>query len=130
MGQKLIEAGLNDAGQMNETNAGKVASLLTAMAVQGGKDGQMDGAGAGTGAVAPSVFSLRFAPHLPLVAVGAPAGIYYPQVADGLGMALVLPPYADVANAIRWHRPSRWHRNSPASRPWSVRWMLEPPAPL
>ena len=95
--QKLIEAGLNDAGQMNEANAGKVASLLTAMAVQGARDGKVDGAGAGTGA--PSVFSLRFAPQMPLVAVGAPAGIYYPQVADGLGMALVLPPYAEVANA-------------------------------
>ncbi len=89
--QKLIEAGLNDAGQMNEANAGKVASLLTAMAVQGGQAG---------GANAPSVFSLRFAPQLPLVAVGAPAGIYYPQVADALGMALVLPPYAEVANAV------------------------------
>ncbi len=89
--QKLIEAGLNDAGQMNEANAGKVASLLTTMAVQGG---QADIASA------PSVFSLRFAPQLPLVAVGAPAGIYYPKVADGLGMALVLPPYAEVANAV------------------------------
>jgi len=88
--QKLIEAGLNDAGQMNEANAGKVAGLLTAMAVQGG---QADGASA-------PVFSLRFAPQLPLVAVGAPAAIYYPQVADGLGMALVLPPYAEVANAV------------------------------
>ncbi len=91
--QKLIEAGLNDAGQMNEANAGKVASLLTAMAVQGGTGGQADVASA-------PVFSLRFAPQLPLVAVGAPAGIYYPQVADGLGMALVLPPYAEVANAV------------------------------
>ncbi len=91
--QKLIEAGLNDAGQMNEANAGKVASLLTAMAVQGGKAGQETGARA-------SVFSLSFAPQLPLVAVGAPAGIYYPQVADGLGMALVLPPHAEVANAV------------------------------
>jgi len=92
--QKLIEAGLNDAGQMNEANAVKVAGLLTAMAVQGGKDGQIGAASA------PSVFSLRFAPQLPLVAVGAPAAIYYPQVADVLGMALVLPPYAEVANAV------------------------------
>jgi hypothetical protein len=30
---KLIEAGLNDAGQMNENSAGKVAALLTAMAL-------------------------------------------------------------------------------------------------
>ena len=44
--------------------------------------------------------SLRFAPHLPLVAVGAPAASYYPEVARGLGMALELPPFAEVANAV------------------------------
>lgn len=91
--QKLIEAGLNDAGQMNEANAGKVASLLATMAMQGAK------ADAG-GSAAGSVFSLRFAPQMPLVAVGAPASIYYPAVAQGLGMALELPPFAAVANAV------------------------------
>ncbi len=89
---KLIEAGLNDAGQMNETNAGKIAALLTTMATQGAQT-------SAPGAAAP-VFSLRFAPHLPLVAVGAPASIYYPEVARGLGMALELPPFAEVANAV------------------------------
>lgn len=91
--QKLIEAGLNDAGQMNEANAGKVANLLTVMALQGGTGQAGDGG-------APSVFSLRFAHELPLVAVGAPAGIYYPAVARSLGMTLELPPYAEVANAV------------------------------
>ncbi|MCW5628671.1 MAG: hydantoinase/oxoprolinase family protein [Rhodoferax sp.] len=91
--QKLIEAGLNDAGQMNEVNAGKVAMLLAAMTMQGAA---ADAAGAG----AASVFSLRFAPQMPLVAVGAPASIYYPAVARGLGMALELPPFAEVANAV------------------------------
>jgi N-methylhydantoinase A/oxoprolinase/acetone carboxylase beta subunit len=93
--QKLIEAGLNDAGQMNEANAGKVAHLLTAMALNAGA-----GAGdAGQGG-APSVFSLRFAPELPLVAVGAPAHSYYPAVARSLGMVLELPQHAEVANAV------------------------------
>ncbi len=91
--QKLIEAGLNDAGQMNESNAGKVATLLAAMTMQGAAAGA-DGPGAA------SVFSLRFAPQMPLVAVGAPASIYYPAVARGLGMALELPPFAEVANAV------------------------------
>ncbi len=90
--QKLIEAGLNDAGQMNEANAGKVASLLTTMALQGGAADRQGAAG--------PVFSLRFAPQLPLVAVGAPAASYYPAVASGLGMRLVLPPFAQVANAV------------------------------
>jgi N-methylhydantoinase A/oxoprolinase/acetone carboxylase beta subunit len=88
--QKLIEAGLNDAGQMNEANAGKLASLLVLMATQGAAD-QADGT---------AVLSLRFAPGMPLVAVGAPASIFYPSVAQGLGVALELPPFAAVANAV------------------------------
>ncbi len=89
--QKLIEAGLNDAGQMNEDRASNMAALLTQMALQ---------SGAASNATAPHVFQLRFAPELPLVAVGAPAGSYYPEVARGLGMQLVVPPYAEVANAV------------------------------
>jgi N-methylhydantoinase A/oxoprolinase/acetone carboxylase beta subunit len=100
--QKLIEAGLNDAGQMNEANAGKVANLLTAMALHAGAGLGAGEAGAGEAGHggAPSVFSLRFAPELPLVAVGAPAHSYYPAVARGLGMALELPQHAEVANAV------------------------------
>ncbi len=96
--QKLIEAGLNDAGQMNEANAGKVATLLTAMAL---------GRNASCPAVKPAdadaqhpVFALQFSPDLPLVGVGAPAGSYYPAVARGLGVQLVVPPHAHVANAV------------------------------
>ena len=88
--EKLIEAGLNDAGQMNENSASNVATLLTQMALQ---KPSAPGAGA-------SVFQLRFAPDMPLVAVGAPAASYYPTVADGLGMRLVVPPFAEVANAV------------------------------
>jgi N-methylhydantoinase A/oxoprolinase/acetone carboxylase beta subunit len=94
--QKLIEAGLNDAGQMNEDRASNMAALLTQMALQGRSP---SGANAATNA-APSVFSLRFAPDMPLVAVGAPASSYYPAVAEALGMALVVPRYAEVANAV------------------------------
>ena len=88
--QKLVEAGLNDAGQMTEGNAGKMAGLLTTMALQ------QRGARSGP----PSVFALQFAPGLPLVAVGAPAASYYPAVAKGLGVALELPQFAEVANAV------------------------------
>ena len=88
--QKLIEAGLNDAGHMNETNAGRVAALLTQLALSQGQ------AAAG----AHALFKLQFAPDLPLVAVGAPAASYYPEVARGLGIELVLPPFGEVANAV------------------------------
>lgn len=87
--RKLIEAGLNDAGQMNEANAGKMAALLTTMALHR----------RGDPSPAPA-FALQFAPGLPLVAVGAPAASYYPAVAGALGVALVLPPFAEVANAV------------------------------
>jgi N-methylhydantoinase A/oxoprolinase/acetone carboxylase beta subunit len=100
--QKLIEAGLNDAGQMNEDRASNMAALLTQMALQGRSPAAGNGTGEAAGAAPPSacVFALRFAPDMPLVAVGAPASSYYPAVAEGLGMALVVPRFAEVANAV------------------------------
>ena len=99
--QKLIEAGLNDAGQMNEDRASNMAALLTQMALQSGAASQAAEAASGVSANAsPHVFQLRFAPELPLVAVGAPAGSYYPEVARSLGMQLVVPRFAEVANAV------------------------------
>ena len=97
--QKLIEAGLNDAGQMNEDRASNMAALLTQMALQGRSTAS--GGSASTPAAPPSsVFALRFAPDMPLVAVGAPACSYYPSVAAALDMELRVPPYAEVANAV------------------------------
>jgi hypothetical protein len=169
---KLIEAGLNDAGQMNESSAGKVAALLTTMALArhgasgfgssatsgaagrpmhdaesviaseanqstaplktsapvtplhnhgetGGIDNPSESAASTTpvnlndipwqtlaapqrsgDTLAQPVFALQFAPDVPLVGVGAPAASYYPAVAQGLGVRLVVPPHADVANAV------------------------------
>ena len=186
---KLIEAGLNDAGQMNENSAGKVAALLTAMALarhgapasasasgplsasasstfaagavnaplpaaglgqhlpnpkpviaseakqstatmeanaselpahkHGARDGNSNPSESATPVnlndipwqtlavpqrsadqLAHPVFALQFAPDMPLVGVGAPAASYYPAVALGLGVRLVVPPHAEVANAV------------------------------
>ena len=107
--QKLIEAGLNDAGQMHEDRASTMAALLTHMALQGRSASTKDQAKAAdsrpvsntpASVASASVFSLRFAPDMPLVAVGAPAASYYPAVASALGMPLVVPRYAEVANAV------------------------------
>ena len=98
--QKLIEAGLNDAGQMNEANAGKVATLLTAMALGRNTSGPAAAPKPVDADVQHPVFALQFSPDLPLVGVGAPAGSYYPAVALGLGVQLVVPPHAHVANAV------------------------------
>ncbi len=88
--QKLIEAGLNDANQMNEGSAGKMASLLTQMALHHRS----------TETSRTAVFNLQFASGVPLVAVGAPASSYYPKVAQSLGVQLLMPPHANVANAV------------------------------
>ena len=53
-----------------------------------------------TDTLAQPVFALQFAPDMSLVGVGAPAASYYPAVAQGLGVRLVVPPHADVANAV------------------------------
>jgi N-methylhydantoinase A/oxoprolinase/acetone carboxylase beta subunit len=135
---KLIEAGLNDAGQMNENSAGKVAALLTSMALARHSAALAPQPMAASSAPAPApstpksesaavpiptdlneipwqtlatpqrsqampeqpVFALQFAPDMPLIGVGAPAASYYPAVAQGLGVRLVVPPHAEVANAV------------------------------
>jgi N-methylhydantoinase A/oxoprolinase/acetone carboxylase beta subunit len=90
--QKLVEAGLNDAGQMNEDRASNMATLLTQMALQRASTGSLP--------QGPKVFELRFAPDMPLVGVGAPAASYYPEVARSLGLQLQIPVHAEVANAV------------------------------
>lgn len=53
-------------------------------------------AGAGTlGLVRISV-----APTVPVVAVGGPVGVYYPEVARRLGCEIIFPEFGDVANAV------------------------------
>jgi len=88
---KLIEAGLNDAGRMNEANAGRLAKLLSLMVL---------GHGEPAGGRPASVFEIRFTDGLPLVAVGAPAGSWYPPVAAALGVRLEVPRHGEVANAV------------------------------
>ena len=46
------------------------------------------------------VMSYRFSMRRPLVAIGAPVEAYFPAVAGHLHGRLVIPPHADVANAV------------------------------
>ncbi|HRP95037.1 MAG TPA: hydantoinase/oxoprolinase family protein, partial [Rhodocyclaceae bacterium] len=46
------------------------------------------------------VLAMRFAPDLPVVAVGGPAPSYYPEVARRLRVGLQMPRFAEVANAV------------------------------
>jgi N-methylhydantoinase A/oxoprolinase/acetone carboxylase beta subunit len=86
---RLVEAGLNDAGKFGEAYAHRLAKTLTGLALA-----------SHDGSAASRVFQLHFAPDIPLVAVGAPAASYYPEVGKRLGMAIALPAFAEVANAV------------------------------
>lgn len=45
-------------------------------------------------------FALDVRLHHPVVGVGAPAATYYPRLADRLHTDIVVPPHADVCNAV------------------------------
>ena len=49
---------------------------------------------------ATDILSAGFHFHYPLVALGASAGCYYPQIAKALGAELIVPKDADVAGAV------------------------------
>ncbi|MEH6825729.1 MAG: hydantoinase/oxoprolinase family protein [Motiliproteus sp.] len=85
----LIEAGLHQAGKLNEARAQNLAGLLAGLIL----DGQAD-------KKANPLFKIDFASDYPIVAVGAPAASYYPVVAKSLGVALHLPTHGEVANAV------------------------------
>ena len=85
----LLEAGLHQENLLNEARSRHIADLLSKLILKAGnKDDEA------------SLFGINFANSHPLIAVGAPAATYYPQVADSLDVELVLPKYGHVANAL------------------------------
>ncbi len=44
--------------------------------------------------------AVRLSPQMPLVAVGGPVRIYYPEVAKRLNCEVIFTPHCDVANAV------------------------------
>jgi N-methylhydantoinase A/oxoprolinase/acetone carboxylase beta subunit len=54
----------------------------------------------GLGKVAGSDLECRFALRHPVVAIGAPVEAYLPRVGDQLQTDVIIPPHADVANAL------------------------------
>ncbi|MHB2165823.1 hydantoinase/oxoprolinase family protein [Alsobacter sp. R-9] len=73
-----------------------IASLVETPPAEG--DPFVEAVASGTGRVGGLAVSLR--PAVPLVAVGGPAPVFYPEVARRLGCELVLAEHADVANAV------------------------------
>ncbi len=86
--RKIIEAGLNQHGLLNEAQSLKISSLLGDMVLSNSSN-------AGT-----PLFDMRFATNYPLIGVGGPAAQFLPQVAEKLRMKLILPDYANTANAL------------------------------
>ncbi len=83
----LVEAGLHQDERLDIDRAQDLAPLLARLIL------------GGPGAQGP-VVQVLFAPHRPVVAVGAPAASHYPEVARRLGVGLRVPPHAAVANAV------------------------------
>ena len=62
--------------------------------------GLIDEAIAGAQGRTTDLFTMRIALGSPIVAIGAPAAAYYPAVAERLGTTSVIPPFAEVCNAV------------------------------
>jgi N-methylhydantoinase A/oxoprolinase/acetone carboxylase beta subunit len=84
----LIEAGLHQHRALDAASAGNLTGLLADLVFESGS-GQ-------TG----SLFHLKFAADYPVVAVGAPAATFFPDSTARLGVELILPEHAGVANAF------------------------------
>jgi N-methylhydantoinase A/oxoprolinase/acetone carboxylase beta subunit len=88
----LIEAGLHQHRKLDRSSTKSLTRLLAELVYE---SGNAPGKGTETG----SLFNLSFAADYPVVAVGAPAATFFPDTAKHLGMKLVLPAHAEVANA-------------------------------
>ncbi len=90
--ETLIEASLHQLGMLSQAKSAGMAKLLTQLIISNHESPSDSDHQA--------LFNLDFCADYPLVAVGAPAKSYYPQVAKKLNMQLVIPENAEVANAV------------------------------
>ncbi len=87
--EKLIEAGLNQHGELVDSRSRGLTRLLAEIVLAQG-EAKRD----------KPLFELTFARNYPVIAVGGPAADYFPEVARMLDVELELPEHADTANAI------------------------------
>jgi N-methylhydantoinase A/oxoprolinase/acetone carboxylase beta subunit len=88
----LIEAGLHQHRVLEAAAARNLTGLLADLVFE--SNDQPGGSQPG------SLFHLKFAADYPVVAVGAPAATFFPDSAARLGVELILPDHAGVANAF------------------------------
>jgi hypothetical protein len=74
------------------------AILDTAFGQAAGGEALVDAVCSGRGSV--GLARVQLSPTIPVVAVGAPARIYYEEVGRRLGAEVVFPPSCEVANAV------------------------------
>lgn len=89
----LIEAGLHQHRALDEAEARSLTGLLAELVFESSE-------APGKKLESGSLFHLNFAADYPVVAVGAPAGTFFPDAAAHLGIGLSLPENGDVANAF------------------------------
>lgn len=88
--RQLIEVGLGESKFINASaKTDSIVDLITRMVLQSADTAHEN-----------PLFKLEFAGDYPIVAVGAPAASYYPDVAKSMNIDLHLPEHADVANAF------------------------------
>jgi N-methylhydantoinase A/oxoprolinase/acetone carboxylase beta subunit len=89
----LIEAGLHQHRRLEQADAHRLTRLLADLVFESSEaPGRLLDSGA--------LFHLNFAADYPVVGVGAPASVFFPDAAGHLGVELELPGHAGVANAL------------------------------
>ena len=86
-GRAIVDAALASAGDIGLATGGPLGRQLVdrALTHAGGAD---------------PLLRINMRLDRPLVAIGAPVGSYYPEIARRLGTRLVIPPHAGVCNAV------------------------------
>lgn len=100
IGRVLIEAGLHQHRRLAAAEAQRLTGLLADLVYESpaAQDG-LPGSRAERMPDSASLFHLRFAADYPVVGVGAPASTFFPDAGRRLGVELLLPEHAAVANA-------------------------------
>jgi N-methylhydantoinase A/oxoprolinase/acetone carboxylase beta subunit len=86
-GRALLSTALAEAGDPAIGPAGKLGRMLIDRALAGAPQGA-------------ALFTPALTLNRPVVAIGAPVGAYYDEVARRLHTRAIIPPHADVCNAV------------------------------